>query len=177
MFGDEDHSHPALAVLTLLNTVVLLGLVYMLLAAGLIDLQDAPLVGGFLPGGAARAERTPVGTEAPLLSLTPAPRATPTRQASTATPPPQFGFHGGEDVLVRRGAEFRSTADLKSDSFCSLTDETPGTILTQDPAKAVDRTGRVRSVYPVAVRDASCQGGAKIADLKGWVSEEYLRLP
>jgi hypothetical protein len=181
MFGDEDHSHSALALLTLLNTIVLIGLIYMLLAAGVIDLRDAPIVGGIMPGGlVSRASRgtAAAAAETPSSLLTPGPRATATRAAvASGSPAPQFGFKGGDAVLARRGAEFRSSSDLKQDSFCTLTDDTPGSILKQDPAKATDRSGRPRSVYPVEVRDATCQGGAKMADLKGWVSEEFLRIP
>ena len=79
-------------------------------------------------------------------------------------------------MLLRRGAEFRSSPDLKDTPFCALRDETPGTILKQDPARSTDQSGRSRMVYPVEVRDAQCAGGSS-GDVKGWVSEEALRRP
>jgi hypothetical protein len=79
----------------------------MLLAAGLIDLRDAPLIGGFLPGDVVprTSQSGAAASETPSLLLTPGPRATPTRGAARGTPPPQFGFKGGDPVLARRGAE------------------------------------------------------------------------
>ena len=179
MFGDDDHSHPVLAFLTLLNTVVLLAVLYALLFAGALDLRRLPIIGKSLPGPsqdlATADDLTPVPTPYAL------PRATSTRgllaSASLATPSPTpSGFHGGDAVLLRRGAEFRSSPDLKDTPFCSLRDETPGMILRQDPARSTDQSGRSRQVYPVEVRDGQCAGGSS-GDIKGWVPEEALRHP
>lgn len=177
MFGDDDHSHPVLGCLTILNTLLVIGLLYVLLSNGTIDLRELPfgqrladLAGGIRRGG---EEATPtVAVPTPTLIA----RATPTRALPTASPTPR-GIQGGDTVRVRRAAEFRSAPEMQLTPFCQLSDEMPGLVLKQDPAKATDQAGRTLMVYPVEVRDASCEGGAAIADLKGWVTGDFLRRP
>ncbi|GEM_PF-5202806 len=171
---DDDHGHPVLAFLTVLNTLVLVALLYLQIGSGLLDLGGLPVVGSLLGRTASPAV---VGEEVSTSGTpTPGARSAATRTAATGTPTPA-SLRGGDSVLVKRGAEFRSSGDLKQGVFCRLTDDTPGSIINQEPAKSTDSQGRPRTVYPVEVRDAPCEGGGKVADVKGWVSEEFLKRP
>ncbi len=173
MFGDDDHSHPVLGCITILNSALLLVVIYLLLSNGVIDPRSLPIpapLANLVGLGSDAEDEIDEGLDVP----TPGPGTrSPTRGAVTATP--GSGFGGGESVRVRRAAEFRSSPNFKEGVFCTLADETPGTIINQDPERSIDATGRSRLIYPVALRDATCEGGGQMDELKGWVSEDFLR--
>ena len=169
MFGDDDHGHPVLGCLTLLNSALLVALLYALLSNGIIDLRSLPIPGPIvnLVSGSGDNESEAGLDEVP----TPGASGSGTRVATPAS----TSFNGGDAIRVRRGAEFRGGPDFKQGAFCKLTDETSGTIIDQEPGRSADASGRQRTIYPVTVRDATCDGGGKFAEMKGWVSEEFLR--
>jgi hypothetical protein len=147
----------------------LVALLYALLSNGIIDLHSLPLPGPIanLVSGSGDNEGE-AGVDA---VPTPGGSRTATRMATPAS----TSFKGGDAIRVRRGAEFRGGPDFKQDAFCKLTDETSGTVIDQEPGRSADASGRQHTIYPVSVRDASCDGGNKFAEMKGWVSDEFLR--
>ncbi len=81
----------------------------------------------------------------------------------------------GAAVIVRRGAQFRSSPELKQPSYCTLLQDRPATVLVQDHGRSTDAAGRSWLVYPIVLRDAPCEGGTRFSELRGWVSEEFLQ--
>src|SRR3954469_14880953 len=100
MFGDEDHGHSVLGCLTLLNSALLVALLYALLSNGLIDLRSIPLPGPLSALSSGSRASDNAADEIP----TPGARAATTRTALGATPTPT-GFKGGDAVRVRRAGE------------------------------------------------------------------------
>jgi hypothetical protein len=180
MFGDDDHSHPILAILTIINTILVLLVLYLLLAHGVVRSGEVPVVGGYvgnlgLGASSAQATQTATALAEGDTGVVPTPDAA-AHPLAAASPTPS-GFKGGDPVLVRRNAAFRGSPDFKVDAFCRTQDEVTGTVIDQAPGKSTDELGRTKTIYPVSVKQATCVGGGPVFDMKGWVSEDDLKRP
>src|SRR5205814_814674 len=150
-------------ILTIINTALMLLVVYLLLSHGLVRTGEVPVVGGYMPsiGGGSSNARAAAGDEGTPGVPTPGASALAVASRVPATPTPS-GFKGGEAVLVRRNAAFRGSPDFKVDAFCRIQDKTPGTIITQQPGTSVDELKRSKMIYPISVKQATCVNGGPV---------------